>query len=130
MPLRFVDYLLRAAVAFAFLYPPLNALTTPYNWIGYFPAFTRGFVDEMVLLHAFGALEVVLALWILSGWRIFYPSVAAALALGAIVALNLSEFPVLFRDIPIAFAAVALALLHLPERWQSGTIRGAVPINR
>jgi hypothetical protein len=127
MPLRWVDYLLRAAVAFAFLYPPLNALSAPYNWIGYFPAFTRGFVEDTTLLHAFGVVEVVLALWILSGWRIFYPAVGAALALAAIVALNGSEFPVLFRDIPIALAALALALLHLPERLRGGTIRGAVP---
>lgn len=120
MHLRAVDYLLRVAVAFAFLYPPLNALSSPYNWIGYFPEFVRGYTSDLTLLHAFGVVEVVLALWILSGWRVFYPATAAALMLGAIVVLNLSEFPVLFRDIPIALAALALGFIHLPGWLQKG----------
>lgn len=119
---RPVDYLLRAAVAFSFLYPPINALFSPYNWIGYFPAFTRGYVEEMILLHSFGVLEVVLALWILSGWRIFYPSLAAAGLLFAIVAFNWSEFPVLFRDLSIALSALALTLMHLPARFKNPAV--------
>lgn len=113
--MKYTDILLRIGVAFAFLYPPLNALTDPYSWIGYFPSFLidRG-VPEMVLLHTFGFFEVVLALWILSGKRIFWPSVVAAAMLMAIVAVNLGDFQVLFRDLSIAGAALALALMHRP----------------
>ncbi|MEK7612920.1 MAG: hypothetical protein AAB449_02110 [Patescibacteria group bacterium] len=102
--------LLRAGVALAFLYPPVSALFEPTAWIGYFPSFTRGFMDETLMLHAFGAVEVVLALWILSGWKIVWPSLTAAALLTAIVIFNPQEFPILFRDLSIAMAALALAI--------------------
>ncbi len=103
--------LLRIGVAFAFLYPPISAFFEPYSWLGYIPSFARGIVDEMLLLHAFGVVEILLALWILSGWRIFWPSLAAAAFLVVIVVVNPPEFPVLFRDLSIAAAAVSMALL-------------------
>lgn len=101
---------LRAGLAFAFLYPPLNALADPNSWIGYFPPFMRGIVPDPVLLHSFGAVEVVIALWILSGWRIFWPSLVAAIILLSIVVFDPSEFQVVFRDLSIASIAVALAI--------------------
>ena len=109
---KFTDLLLRAGVAFAFLYPPWSALSDPNAWIGYFPAFLKGIVPDPVLLHSFGVLEVVLALWILSGWKIFWPSLAATLMLLGIVVFNRGEFIVLFRDLSIVAMALALALRH------------------
>jgi uncharacterized membrane protein YphA (DoxX/SURF4 family) len=103
--------------AFAFLYPPIAALLgDPYSWIGYFPAFTRGYVDEMLMLHLFGAIEVIIGLWILSGVRIFIPSVLATLMLVAIVMFNLNQFDILFRDLSIASLTLSLAIMHAPKR--------------
>ena len=107
--------LLRVGVAFVFLYPPLSALGNPDSWIGYFPSFVRGYVPDLVPLHIFGSIEVVLGLWILSGWKIVLPSLAAAGMLVGIVMFNLSQFEVLFRVISIAAAALALACLYSPR---------------
>jgi hypothetical protein len=103
--------ILRIGVAFAFLYPALNALQHPDSWIGYFPPFLRdsGIPNEL-LLHGFGMVEVGLALWLLSGWRIFWPACVCAAMLFGIVVFNLAQFEVLFRDISIAAAAMALAV--------------------
>jgi hypothetical protein len=101
---------LRVGVAFAFLYPAINALFDPDSWIGYFPAFMHGYVPDVLLLHGFGLLEIIIALWIVSGWRILAPSVLATLMLLAIVVLDASEFQILFRDVSIAGAAAALAI--------------------
>ncbi len=109
---RLADLLLRGGVAFAFLYPPINAIWNPYSWLGYFPSWAFGYVPDEVLLHGFGLIEVVIALWILSGWRIFWPSLAAAAMLLAIVVVDFYTFEVLFRDVSIAAAALALALMH------------------
>ena len=109
--------LLRISVAFAFLYPPIDALSDPYSWIGYFPAFMSALpVEPLVLLHSFGAIEVALGIWILSGWKIRIPSIIAAAMLIAIVAFNLPQFQVLFRDVSIALAALALAIVPAPQR--------------
>ncbi len=113
---RISNLVLRAGVAFAFLYPPINALFDPTTWIGYLPHAVRGFVPDLVLLHGFGVLEVVIALWILSGKKIFIPSVLATVILGAIVLLNLQDFQIIFRDVSIAAISAALALNALAKR--------------
>ena len=114
------NLVLRAGLAFAFLYPALNAIGNPDSWLGYFPAFVRSaahtaHVPDLVLLHSFGAVEVVIALWILSGWRIVWPAVAAAMLLLSIVFFDFDNFEVVFRDVAIAAIAIALALQNLPS---------------
>ena len=108
------ELLLRVAVAFSFLYPPLSALSDPDSWIGYFPPFLLDMVgtSDVLLLYIFGVIEIALALWILFGKRVLIPSTLAALMLAAIVLANPVQFSVLFRDISIALAAVALAFVH------------------
>ncbi|MBI4093931.1 hypothetical protein HY417_03125 [Candidatus Kaiserbacteria bacterium] len=113
-------FALRLGLAFAFLYPPLNALVDPLSWIGYFPPFLRGYVPDLLLLHAFGAVEIVLAVWILSGWRIFWPSLAAAGMLLSIVVFNPGNIQVLFRDISLAAMALALAMLSYGHDRNAG----------
>ena len=110
------DILLRAGVAFAFLYPAINALFDPVSWFGYFPSFVRGLAPEPVLLHGFGLVEAIIALWILSGKNIFWPCIAATVILLAIVGFDSSEFQVVFRDLTIAAAALALGLMHWPKK--------------
>jgi hypothetical protein len=117
---RFSYLLLRLGAAFAFLYPPINALFEPYSWIGYFPDFTRGYVDEMLMLHTFGVIEMIIALWILSGWNIFWPSIAATAMLVGIVVFNPGEFPILFRDLSIAALTFSLAIINFRKSAASG----------
>lgn len=109
--------LLRLGAGFAFLYPPLSALFgDPYTWFGYFPTFVQGYVPDMVLLHAFGVVEVVIGLWILSGYKIFVPALIMTAMLVGIVVFNLSQIDVVFRDLSIACMTFALALMNLPQK--------------
>ncbi len=119
---RLANFVLRVGVAFAFLYPPVAAVFNPNDWIGYFPSFMHGIVPDMVLLHGFGVLEVVIALWILWGENIFWPSIAAAAILLAIVFFHLNHFVVIFRDLSIAAAALSLALMNVPRAFGQGGI--------
>jgi uncharacterized membrane protein YphA (DoxX/SURF4 family) len=108
---------LRVGSAFAFLYPPLAALSDPTGWFSYFPSFIRALpVPSLVLLHGFGLIEVVLAVWVLSGWRIRIPAAIMTVMLLAIVVSNLSDFTLLFRDVAIAAMTLALALSPANER--------------
>lgn len=118
-----VDWILRIGLAFAFLFPPIDAIFDPYSWLGYFPTFivqnARAIgIPDLVLLHSFGAVEVIVALWVLSGWRIFWPSCLALIMLLTIVILDSpgGQFEVLFRDLSIASIALALAVAHFPRR--------------
>lgn len=108
---RLAHLTLRVGAAFAFLYPPIAAIGDPDSWIGYFPAFMRTLgIADSVLLHSFGVLEVLLALWLLSGWKIRIPAALATLMLFVIVGLNATQFPVVFRDLSIAAMTVALVV--------------------
>ncbi len=108
----FSNIFLRVGAALAFLYPPFNALYDPNSWVGYFPPFVP---HELWVLHAFGVVEVVIGLWILSGYKIFWPSLAATAILLCIVAFNLPQFQVLFRDLSVAALTLALALINRPR---------------
>ncbi|MES2225670.1 MAG: DoxX family membrane protein [Patescibacteria group bacterium] len=107
--------LLRLGVAFAFIYPPIAAISDPVSWASYFPRFVSALpIDTTILLHAFGVLEVVLALWILSGKRLRVPAIVMTILLLGIVLFNLSDLSVLFRDVALAFATLSLAFLPTP----------------
>ncbi len=106
------EFILRIAFAFSFLYPPLSAFLNPYAWIGYFPTFVTSIIplDTLTLLHLFGALEVLLGIWILFGKNIKLPTLIGSTLLALIVLTNLSQIDVLFRDIPILLIGVVLLL--------------------
>lgn len=114
------NLVLRIGVAFAFLYPAIDAFFDPYTWIGYFPKFLHGLLPNLVLLHSFGAIEMVIAVWILSGKRILWPSIAATALLTAIILFNLGDFQIIFRDVSIA--AISLALAIRASREEHGTV--------
>src|SRR3989338_1766934 len=105
-------YLLRGALAFAFLYPAMHAWVDPAVWLGYIPPLARGFVPDLVLLHTFGAIEIVLALGVLSGGRVYIPAILASFVLTGIVVVDWHEFTILFRDLSIAAAALGLAAIE------------------
>jgi len=126
---KIASLVLRIGVAFAFLYPPLNALWNPDSWLGYFPPFVHNLaqqagLSDLLLLHGFGALEIVLTVWILSGWKVFWPALAAAVMLCVIVVTNLSQFEILFRDLSLAPAALALAFLSANVETKSSSGAG------
>lgn len=113
---RAAHLLLRLGLAFSLLYPPYAAIGDPVSWAAYFPSFVRALpIDTVILLHLFGVVEVVLAAWLLSGWKIRIPALGAAALLLAIVVVNISQLDVLFRDVSLAAAALALVFWPMPR---------------
>lgn len=113
---KLAELILRLGSAFAFIFPPLNALVNPYSWIGYFPSFIKGFVPDLVLLHSFGAVEIIIALWIIFGKKIFWPSATASLMLLGIIVFNFNNFEILFRDISILAMTLSLSIMYFPKK--------------
>jgi len=112
--LPLVALLLRAGLAFSFIYPAISAVFDPYAWVGYFPVFVTALLGDhsFTLLHVWGVFEIALALWVLFGVRIFIPCIIMAVALVAVILTNLAQFPILFRDVPIALIAIAVAITN------------------
>ncbi len=119
---RIAHFLLRAGLAFSFVYPPISALGDPTSWAAYFPRFVHALpVSTTALLHGFGVVEVVVAVWLLTGWRVRVSAALAAFILLAIVFFNLQNFEVLFRDLSIAAMALALVFWPSPSPDSHGT---------
>lgn len=117
---RLAHLILRIGAVFTFLYPALRAVFDPESWLGYFPHFIRALpIDSLVLLHGFGAVEVALALWVLFGRNVRIPAALMTLMLLAVVAFNVADMDVVFRDISIACLTLALVFWPTAQREQS-----------
>ena len=101
---------LRIALAFSFLYPAYRFWQSPDDWVGYLPPFLKNAgIPEATILTLLAVFHIALALWLLSGWRIFLPSLVAAFFLAGVVFFNWNQIDILFRDLSLALAALALA---------------------
>lgn len=104
-------FLLRLAIALAFLYPAYAIHASPESWLSYIPSFVDNFrIPQAVLVSLFTAVHIIIGVWILSGKKIFLPSLLATLFLIGIVAFNWSQIEILFRDIPLALVSLYLTI--------------------
>jgi uncharacterized membrane protein YphA (DoxX/SURF4 family) len=108
---------LRIGVALPLLYAAFGSLTNPNDWIGYFPGFIQSLAPAKFLLVGHAIFTGILALWLLSGKKIFLPSILAALFATGIIITNWNELEIVFRDITLVAAGIALALhAYSPKR--------------
>lgn len=107
---KLVFLLLKIGLAFVFIYAALAALINPINWIGYFPPFLKDLVPSSILLPLFSFFEIVLAVWVLSGKKLFYSALISCFSLLGIIVFNLNQMDIVFRDVSILFTAAALAV--------------------
>lgn len=105
------QFLLRFGLAFAFLYSAVSGFLEPDLWVGFLPSFLLplGLAPELAL-QILGAAEIILALWLLWGRYLEIAGLLAFLFLAGIVIFNLSQMAIVFRDMALAAAALALAV--------------------
>ena len=114
--------LLRLGLAGVFFYAAVAATLTPDNWIGYLPGFVASSAYGYTALHAFSAVQVVIALWLLSGKKPVWSGSVSALTMVAIVIQNITILDIVFRDVAIFFMAASLVTMHL------GSKKGSEPV--
>lgn len=106
-----VSLFLRLGLAFTFIYVGFAALVNPANWVGFIPEFVDNIIARNSFLVIHSVFDIALGLWILTGWKNFYSSVVASVLLFGIIVFNLGALDIVFRDIGLLFAALALAAL-------------------
>jgi len=106
--IRTAIIILRWGLAFVFFYAAIASLRHPSDWVGYFPQFVRNLIPENMLLTGFSAFEILLAVWLFSGKKTVWSAGIAALALAGVTISNLGAFDIVFRDVGLLFAALAL----------------------
>ena len=106
------SFILRVALAVPFLFVAIDATLQPDAWIGFVPSFLRNLLPGSLLLGAHSFLDFGLAIWLLSGWRTKEAAIVSALTLLTIIAANITVLEVVFRDVGLLLAAVALGVLQ------------------
>ena len=106
------QFLLRVGLAFAFGYVAIGAFIDPQSWIGFYPSVFADSIPSNIFMPIFGIAELLLAAWLISGFKMQLAGASAAVALFGIAAFNTSQMDIVFRDVSLAFAALALARIR------------------
>ncbi|MDP3995252.1 MAG: DoxX family protein [bacterium] len=101
-------FLIRLALAFAFAYVGIASFTNPGLWAGFVPTFVSSIIPVETFLKIHGVGQIILALWLLSGKKQAWSGLVAAAALFGIALFNLSAWDIVFRDVSLGLAALAL----------------------
>lgn len=105
-------WLLRLGLAFVFLYASIEIFFNPESFAKYIPDFLRNMVPDNYFLPIFSIVEIALVFWLISNWKVRYAAIFSFLILTGIIILNLENFSILFRNVAIALAALALFFLE------------------
>ena len=105
------SFSLRTGLAIVFFYAASSAFLNPTSWQGFIPQFISDVISPGIFLNIHSAAEIILGIWLLSNKKTFYAAAISALFMLAIVVFNVGALDILFRDIAIFFAAIALAVL-------------------
>jgi|SRR5688572_25161462 len=109
-------WLLRLGLAAVLLYAGISTLATPSDWIGYLPSFVTDIVDGELFLKLFALFQLVLALWLLSGYNLHLAGLVCLATFSGILLGNLSLLEITFRDIVAICASAALTSLAWPKQ--------------
>jgi uncharacterized membrane protein YphA (DoxX/SURF4 family) len=99
---------LQIALSFAFMYAGIAGLINPVNWIGYLPDFVTASFSAEMALRIWSISELFIGAWILSGIALRLSALVSAILLFGMVVFNLPQLDIIFRDISLGFAAIAL----------------------
>lgn len=102
--------LIRWGLAFVFLYAGVMSMIQPLEWVGYFPPFLLQIFPQSLLLLSFSIAEILLAVWLVWGKYARAAGWVAFVMLFGITVANAGIFDVVFRDVGLAFAALALVI--------------------
>ncbi len=106
------SFTLRVGLSVPFLFAAIDATLQPEAWVGFIPFFLRNLFPESWLLAAHALFDFTLAVWLLSGWKTKYAAAFSALNLAMIIVVNLTALDIIFRDVGLLLAAVALGVLQ------------------
>lgn len=105
------SWILRAGLAFVLVYAAIGGLLHPTHWIGYLPQVATDHFNADALLKIFDIYELLLAGWLIAGWRLKYAAGLMTLTMIGAIVSDAAAFETTFRDVAIACAAAALAVL-------------------
>src|SRR3989338_10186174 len=106
------SFTLRVALAIPFLFVAIDATLQPEAWVGFIPSLVRDILPASLVLGVHALVDFTLAVWLLSGWRTKEAAIFSGLNLFTIIVVNITVLEIVFRDVGLLLAAVALGALQ------------------
>ena len=110
--INWAKWLIRIGLAFVYGYAAVEMFVDPINFLRYVPPFMQEIMPIDLFLFAFGSFEIFFTLWLLSGIKTKYAGILSAFLMLSIILPNIQYFAVLFRNVAIGFASIALFVLE------------------
>jgi len=108
---RLVSFFLRTGIGIVFLYAAIASTLNPTSWQGFIPYFITNILPASLFLKFFSLYQLILFLWLISGKKIAYVGVLSTITLIGIIIFNINQLEIVFRDVAIIFATIALTIL-------------------
>lgn len=103
--------IIRISLAIVFGYAAIGAFVQPIAWIGYIPDFVASFIDPKLALDGLSVVQLLLAIWLISGKYIKFSAGVSIAFLTGILFTSPGAILITFRDIGLIGAAVGLIYL-------------------
>ena len=100
--------ILRWGLAFVFFYAAVAALLNPADWVSFLPGPLASAPYADLLLSVFSVYELILAVFLFWGKKVYWSSLLATITLAGIVVANFQATNIVFRDIGLAMSGLAL----------------------
>jgi len=113
---RLATLSLRLGLAFVFTYAAILGFSAPEGWASYFPGFIFEILPERIVVFGFAIFESILSIWFLFGWKNHWAALVGVVVLVATIIFNLDLMVIVFRNIGLVFAALALFFLSQKTR--------------
>ncbi len=111
---------LRLGLAFVFLYAGIKIFVDPSSWIGFVPNIFGDPFLRQIMLYLHGGFDILLGVWLLTNREVYYASILCSLNVLGIITLNITAMDIIFRDIAVLAASLALAALNYEGKEVAG----------
>lgn len=108
MRIIFASFALRIGLAFVFVSAAISSYLNPGTWTKFIPTLVTNYIPTSTFLWTLEGFEVLLALLLLIKRRVSWVVLLAALSLLVFALANLNSFDLVFQDVGLALAALAL----------------------
>ncbi len=103
-----VSWTLRIGLILVFLYASISTLMHPADWEGFVPTYLTNNISAETIVKLTAVYEIALVIWLISGKWLKYCALVCTVTFAAIVIANPSQLITTFRDVGLAFMALAV----------------------
>lgn len=111
---KIVQFILRLAISFTFIFISISGFIKPIDLANYYPSFlVTSFSEKFIYFLSF--LELIFGIWIIYGKKIFLSVTLTSIFFFLAIVFNLTSTHAVLSILPVFLISFALAIWHYPR---------------